>query len=164
LKQLDFRFAGGWRGEGRKNNLGDADRNGQTRKMTAAEKGLKAAYLAEKRKRQAAQFEAWVRKAYANYKKQDYKAIEEDIISATKAGFGGSGYSVEFFPNGQYRTLWDGNIGNLYETPGVIVGLPQLGDDEWDDSDPSSSFFDNALEELDSKVEELIRQNHEGIE
>ena len=128
--------------------------------MTKAEQGLKSAYLAEKRKRQAAQFEAWVRKAYANYKK-DYKKIEEDIISATKAGFGGSGYSIELFPDGHHRTLWDNNIGNLYDTPGVIIGLPQLGDDEWDDDDPPSSFFDNALEELDSIVEEIIQQNYE---
>lgn len=129
--------------------------------MTAVEKGLKAAYLAEKRKRQAAQFEAWVRKSYANYKKQGYKKIEGDIISATKAGFGGSGYSIELFPDGHYRTLWNNNIGNLYDTPGVIIGIPQLGDDEWDDDDPSNSFFDNALEQLDSEVEEIIQQNYE---
>jgi hypothetical protein len=52
------------------------------------------------------------------------------IISSTKAGFGGSGYSVELFADGHWRVMWDNQIGNLYNSPGMIVRLPQCSDED----------------------------------
>lgn len=52
------------------------------------------------------------------------------VISSTKASWGGSGYSVELLPDETYQVLWNNQIGNLYETPGVILGLPVLDTDD----------------------------------
>jgi len=62
--------------------------------------------------------------------KQNFAQSDEfvdAVISATQAGFSGSGYSVEFFEDGSHRLLWDNQIGNLYEHPtSEIVAVPQL--------------------------------------
>ena len=79
-------------------------------------------------------------KAFDRFMQNDF---ESAVDSATKASWSGSGYSVELFPDGTYRVLWDAAIGNLYETPGVILGIRALGEDEWDD-DESLRFYDNA--------------------
>ena len=126
--------------------------------MTKITTGLQQALVAERRKRQAAELEAWVRKAYAAYRKSS--DIEADLISATKAGFSGSGYSLELLPSGDNRVLWDNNIGNLYSSPGLIISLPQINDDDWDEDD---SFFDNAIEALDIKIEEAIEEQRHFI-
>lgn len=85
------------------------------------------------------------------------KDLEEGIISSTMAGWNGSGYSVELFPDGSYRVLWDNSIGNLYHSPGVIVPIPALSEgdysqeDEYGETNASAifgPFFDNAVEEL----------------
>jgi hypothetical protein len=55
----------------------------------------------------------------------------EGCKSATKASWGGSGYSVELFPDGTWRVLWDNEIGNLYISPGEIISLPALDDDDY---------------------------------
>lgn len=65
------------------------------------------------------------------------KAIEK----STQAGFGGSGYSVELFPDGTHRVLWDNQIGNRYESPGVIVKVPRVPQDECEDLPESASFY-----------------------
>lgn len=57
--------------------------------------------------------------------------FEAGCTSATKASWGGSGYSVELFTDGTWRVLWDNAIGNKYETPGVILSLPAINDDEY---------------------------------
>lgn len=56
--------------------------------------------------------------------------FESGCTSATKASWGGSGYSVELFTDGTWRVLWDNAIGNKYETSGVILSLPAINDDE----------------------------------
>lgn len=121
--------------------------------MAKIQDGLQQALVSERKKRQKAEREAWIRKAYANFKKQE---IESAITSSTKASWGGSGYSVELFPDGDYRILWNNNIGNLYDSTGVIVGIPSLSDEE-SDGDESDWFFDNAIDALDSKIEEMIK-------
>ncbi|MGL5196749.1 MAG: hypothetical protein ACRC8Y_24420 [Chroococcales cyanobacterium] len=128
--------------------------------MSNAQKGLQQALVAERRKRQAAEAEAWIRKTYANFMKDD-TSVEEAIISSTKASWGGSGYSVELFPDGNYRVLWDNQIGNRYDSPGLIISLPTLGDEEWDEE--NGHFFDNALECLDQFLEDCIEQMKDGI-
>src|SRR5262245_54646730 len=52
------------------------------------------------------------------------------VVSSTQAGWGGSGYSAEFFDNGFHRVLWNGQIGNLYRSEGEIVPVPQLSQEQ----------------------------------
>lgn len=59
--------------------------------------------------------------------------FKSGVISATKAGWGGSGYSVELFEDGTWRNLWNGQIGNRYETPGILLNLPQISENETSD-------------------------------
>ena len=68
--------------------------------------------------------------------------------SATKASWSGPGYSVELFPDGTFRVLSDNDIGKFYYTPGLILSIPTLTDEEWDD-DPDLRFYDNAEKELE---------------
>jgi hypothetical protein len=78
--------------------------------------------------------------------------IEEAIMKSTQAGFGGGGYSVELFIGGAYRLLWNNQIGNLYESPGMIIGVPQLNDDEMGD-DEVPAFYDNVIQEMQERFE-----------
>lgn len=57
----------------------------------------------------------------------------EAVISSTNAGFAGSGYSLELFHDGTYRTLWSDAIGNRYQPSGVILGVPGLSDEDYRD-------------------------------
>lgn len=78
---------------------------------------------------------------------------EEAIISSTRAGWGGSGCSVELSQNGTFHVLWNNQIGNLYHSEGVIIGVPQLGDDEYNSDDEALSMFDEALDNLRERFE-----------
>lgn len=62
------------------------------------------------------------------------------VVSATQAGFGGSGYSAEFFEDGSHRVLWDGQIGNLYESAGEIIPVPQLSQEEVMEADEENGI------------------------
>ena len=73
--------------------------------------------------------------------------FEEGVILSTKASWRGDEYSVELFPDGAYRLLW--NVGSLYDSPGLILGIPPLGDDEWDDD--GEHYF--------GLVEDIVRQS-----
>lgn len=90
-----------------------------------------------------------VTEAFESFMANDF---ESACDSSTKASWGGSGYSVELFEDGHYRVLWDNQIGNLYDSPGLILGIPALGDDDWDE-DPSIRFYDNAGEEMREKFQ-----------
>jgi hypothetical protein len=79
------------------------------------------------------------------------------LIKATRTSWGGSGFSVELFPNGTWRVLWNNEIGNLYDTPGVILKLPTLDDDDYQEAvvnngmDEEEFFYltyENDVEEL----------------
>jgi hypothetical protein len=82
------------------------------------------------------------------------EGFEDAVDSSTKASWGGSGYSVELFPTGSYRVLWNDSIGNLYDSPGVILPVPSLGDEEWDD-DPAIRLYDGAEESMRDTFAEL---------
>ena len=56
----------------------------------------------------------------------DSSEFEQAVKDSTTAGFGGSGYSVELFADGTWRVLWDNQIGNLYISDGIILGVPQF--------------------------------------
>jgi aryl-alcohol dehydrogenase-like predicted oxidoreductase len=62
------------------------------------------------------------------------------VVKSTQAGFGGSGYSVEVFPDGSHRLLWDGQVGNLYRSPGMIVPVPQLNNEEAAEADEEAGI------------------------
>jgi hypothetical protein len=81
------------------------------------------------------------------FKKFTANNFEPAVDSATKASWAGSGYSVELFDDGTYRVLWNQAIGNLYDSPGVIMGIPSLSDEDWDE-DPLIRFYDNAREDF----------------
>lgn len=55
--------------------------------------------------------------------------FEKGVISATKAGWVGSGYSVELLHDGIWKVLWNNEIGNLSVSPGIILRLPEIEDD-----------------------------------
>jgi len=91
--------------------------------------------------------------------------FEEGVIKSTKAGWGGSGYSVELFPEGSnYRVLWDNETGNLYESPGVILSLPHLSCDDMNDfidqggteEDFFSLGFENDRDEIEKDLRDRI--------
>jgi len=89
----------------------------------------------------------------------------EGVVSSTIAGYGGSGYSVEFHADGSHRVMWDNQIGNLYQSDGIIVGLPQLDTDDieapandkdelreafsWQADDMEKEFLAKAFERYD---------------
>ena len=55
----------------------------------------------------------------------------DGVVRSTKAGWGG----VELLPSGSWRNLRRNQIGNKYETPGVILRLPELAAEEIEDID-----------------------------
>jgi hypothetical protein len=72
------------------------------------------------------------------------------LIDSTKAGFGGSHYSVELFEDGTFRVLWANQIGNKYQTPGLIMRVPQFSDEDWKDWEDAGEEpydYDNKLEQ-----------------
>jgi len=95
-----------------------------------------------------------INQAFESFMKSDF---EDAVDSSTKASWGGSGYSVELFKDGTYRVLWDSNIGNRYDSPGLILGVPTLGDEEWDE-DKDLRFYENAEQEIKDKFESAINQ------
>lgn len=84
--------------------------------------------------------------------------FQAGVISASKAAWGGGGYSVELFPDGTWRVLSDSQIGNLYESKGIILSLPEI-DFERDEDNEDLSDEECLVEawdwEEDSAREEL---------
>jgi hypothetical protein len=104
----------------------------------------------ERWKMLAIQNDTFLKGITAAYDKFKDEAIEEAIASSTKASWGGSGYSVELFPDGRYRVLWDNQIGNKYDSPGAIIGISPCSDDDWDEDES----IDNAIEDIDVKFDQ----------
>ena len=76
---------------------------------------------------------------------------------ATKASWGGGGYSVELFPDGTWRNLWNNQIGNKYETSGIILGLPTLSEEDTADLD------EEEVAEHDQALRELVHLGHDEL-
>lgn len=112
----------------------------------------------EKWKMLAVQNDTFLKGIITSYEK--FK--DEAIASSTKASWGGLGYSVELFPEGHYRVLWDNQIGNLYDSPSVIIGVSPCSDDDWDE-DESIRFYDNAIEDMDAKLEQWKTDYVQGL-
>lgn len=86
------------------------------------------------------------------------------VVASTKAGWGGSGYSVELFPNGDWRVLWNNEIGNLYNTPGIILNLPTLDDSDYHDALNGEGSYSIPVEEdewfywqMDAELEDIMQ-------
>jgi hypothetical protein len=72
------------------------------------------------------------------------------LIDSTKAGFSGSHYSVELVEDGNWRVQWANQFGNLYQTPGLIMPVPQFSDEDmkdWEDAGEEPYDYDNKLEQ-----------------
>jgi len=96
-----------------------------------------------------------IQQAFNSFMEERFTAA---VDSSTMASWGGSGYSVELFEDGTYQILWNGQIGNLYDSPGLIIPIPTLGDGEWDD-EPLLRFYDNAEEAMRDTFEECLGAN-----
>ena len=92
-----------------------------------------------------------IKKAFDNFMASD--DLKTGIISSTKDL--AYGYAVELFPEGAYRVFWNKDSSSLYQSPGLIVRIPRLTDDEYDEDDPEESFFENAIEELQIAFDEI---------
>lgn len=93
--------------------------------------------------------------------------FSEGVKASTKASWGGGGYSVELFPDGTWRNLWNSDIGNLYESPGAILGLPTLDDSDYQecvvngDMSEEEFFalgFANEAEELAGSLRDSLKE------
>lgn len=99
----------------------------------------------------------------------DFKA---GVISSTKAGFGGSECKVELFEDGTYRVLWANQIGNRYETPGEILALPQIPDEDleeiegWTEEEVQDQAFnlhaDEYEQDLRRELDFILEQREEA--
>ena len=92
--------------------------------------------------------------------------FENAVKSSTTAGWRGSGYSVELFDDGTWRVLWNNQIGNLYMSKGIILGIPQFDNETVNDmqkygDDCDLSF---ALEEIAQELREKLLYKLEGVE
>ena len=84
--------------------------------------------------------------------------FEAGVISATKAGWRGSGYSVELLREGAWRVLWDNEIGNPYVSPGIILRLPQIEDDD------AQEYIDAGLGNEDEFLHEAFLVEQADLE
>lgn len=89
--------------------------------------------------------------------------FSDGVVKSTKAGWGGSSYSVELFEDGSHRVLWNNEIGNLYESPGVILGLAQLSCDDMNDfidqGGSEEEFFSLEFENDRPEIEKDLRES-----
>jgi hypothetical protein len=92
-----------------------------------------------------------MRKAFEAF--LDSADLEAAFMSSTKAAWGGGSYSVELFPDGEFRILPSGSIGNKYVSPGGILKIPPLTEDEYDE-ESGEVYIDNAVDLLRHAFEE----------
>lgn len=83
----------------------------------------------------------------------DEAAVEEAIDNSTSASHSGGSYKLELFHDGTYRVLASNQIGNLYNSAGLLISIPTLRDDEMavlddEDNEVSGAMYDNAIDEL----------------
>jgi hypothetical protein len=93
--------------------------------------------------------------ALENYLKSD--DFKTGVIAATRASWGGSGYSVELLPDRTSRNLWNSQIGNRYESEGIILPLPTL------DTDDMSEYVDGGAGSEDDFLAEAFENEREEL-
>ena len=84
------------------------------------------------------------------------ESFEAICIRATKANWWGNGYKVELFNDGTYRYDWDQNFGNLYYSPGLVLQVEVLNDEEFDNDDENNSYINRAREVMEDKFKDII--------
>lgn len=95
--------------------------------------------------------------AFENFMKDSF---HKAAIASTKASWSASKYCVELFDDGTYRVLWVGHIGNGYESPGVIFGIPALNDEEWDGTEENEgdAYYGYAEEVMREKFADYLAE------
>jgi len=88
------------------------------------------------------------KEAFAAFKSIDIRVA---IREATKLV--NSSIYVELFDDGNYRVVY--SVGNRYDTPGMMIGIPGVSDEEWDD-DCHLIFYENAINEIETKFEQKM--------
>lgn len=79
--------------------------------------------------------------------------FKQAVDKATVSSWSGNEYFVELFESGDYRLIPGMSLGNLYDTPGMILKVPHLTDEEWDD-DESIRYYDAAHDYLVNSFQE----------
>lgn len=77
----------------------------------------------------------------------------EAVASSTRASWGGGSYDVELFPDGHWRVLWSGQIGNRYQSPGMIFNVPTAP--EWGDLSDDAVLAEAIAVNRDELAEEM---------
>jgi hypothetical protein len=85
---------------------------------------------------------------------------EEAIKESTRLSWGGGYAVVELFDDGTYRCMPTDTVGNKYESPGVIIPIPILTEEEWEEGeDGEEPFFEKAMEELSENFEQKFLES-----
>lgn len=94
------------------------------------------------------------RQAFDNFLDNDF---EDAVTRATEIYWWGHypGLMLELLPEGRYRLLHSVRIGNHFVPEGVLLIVPYLGDEEWDD-DADIRFYDNAQESMEIEFERAL--------
>jgi hypothetical protein len=83
--------------------------------------------------------------AFEEFMDKDFRAA---VDSATKASWHNLSSVLELFVNGAYRILlWDEENENSYKSRGLIVSIPPLPDEDWDE-DPENRCYDKAEQKI----------------
>jgi hypothetical protein len=91
--------------------------------------------------------------------------FKDGVVSATKASWGGGGYSVELFEDGTWRNLWNNQIGNRYETSGILLGLPTISENITREMDEEKAVNDdsNLRDAFDYEFDDLAKELRESL-
>ena len=108
------------------------------------------------------EFERGIREAFDSFMSDD-GAVCAAIDDSTSAGYGGGSRKLELLPDGCFRVLWSGQIGNLYNSPGIIVSVPELRPEEIGD-EFVPNFYDDAIEALRDVFEASLDRALESME
>jgi|AntAceMinimDraft_5_1070358.scaffolds.fasta_scaffold69954_2 hypothetical protein len=98
------------------------------------------------------------KKAFERFKKESLRGA---VDSSTKAALRGDHYVVELFSDGPYKISWSNNVGSLYFSRGLSVGIPILHGDD-DNAIAELRYYDNAIAALDEKFAEACENYDEN--
>ena len=116
----------------------------------------------ERNERMQTQTQKLVKTLEQYLQSEDFK---QGVISSTKSSWGGSSYKVEILPDGTWRNLWANQIGNKYESDGVIIALPALDcsdmaeftDGGGTEDEYLSLGFDNERDEIEAELRDALK-------
>lgn len=82
--------------------------------------------------------------AFDNYLRSE--DFESSVIESTKASQVGEFYAVELFRDGRYRLLHSDDMVNPYHPHGMILRIPALAAEAYNEEDAYESDFENVGE------------------